>query len=67
MTYPENRYAWESANFSINALYERVNEIDFFTYSKVVIEMKGETGSETFDLGMKDVNDPQAVLKQRLK
>lgn len=50
--YPPNKYKWASAYFYVNALYGRVNEMDFTAYSKVMIEMKGEAGGETFEIGM---------------
>ena len=65
--YPANSYAWASAYFSIDALYGRVNEMDFSTYSKVTIEMRGETGGETFKIGMKDINDPADGTESKIK
>lgn len=65
--YPANSYAWASSYFSVNALYGRVDEMDFSTFSKVVIEMKGETGGETFDIGMKDINDPPDGSESKIR
>jgi|GEM_PF-476490 hypothetical protein len=65
--YPANSYAWASAYFSIDALYGRVNEMNFSTYSKVTIEMRGETGGETFEIGMKDINDPADGTESKIK
>jgi prefoldin subunit 5 len=65
--YPPNKYKWASAYFYVNALYGRVNEMDFTAYSKVMIEMKGEAGGETFEIGMKDINDPPDGSESKIK
>jgi|AntRauTorckE6833_2_1112554.scaffolds.fasta_scaffold00002_46 hypothetical protein len=67
MEYPANSYDWASAYFAVNALDGRVDEMDFSTYSKVVIEMRGETGAEAFEIGMKDINDPPDGSESKIK
>ena len=67
MEYPANSYDWASSYFAVNALYGRVDEMDFSTYSKVVIEMKGETGGESVEIGMKDINDPPDGSESKIK
>ena len=41
--------------------------MDFTAYSKVMIEMKGEAGGETFEIGMKDINDPPDGSESKIK
>ena len=65
--YPSNQYAWSSFYFTVDALYGRANEIDFFTYSKVFIKMRGEKGGEQFEIAMKDVNDSPDGSETKLK
>jgi len=65
--YPENKYAWGSPYFEINALEGRVNEMDFSNYTKIFIEMKGEIGGEQFEIAMKDKNDPPDGTESRVK
>jgi hypothetical protein len=64
--YPENQYDWGSCYFLVDALYGRVNEMDFSTYSTVFLEMKGEVGGEVFEIAMKDINDPPDGSESRV-
>ncbi len=57
LTYPENRLDWGSPYFNIRALNGRVTEMDFTKFEKVVLEMKGAVGGESFALMMKDKYD----------
>ncbi len=57
LTYPENTFDWGSPYFNIKALNGRVTEMDFTNFEKVVLEMKGAVGGETFALMMKDKYD----------
>ncbi|CAN0596695.1 unnamed protein product [Ectocarpus sp. 12 AP-2014] len=65
--YPPNTYDWGSLYFSVVALDGRVNEMDFSPYTKLVIEMRSETGDEVFEIAMKDVNDPPDGSESRVK
>jgi len=65
--YPENTYDWGSPYFEVNALDGRVNEMDFSNYTKIFLEMKGETGGEKFEIVMKDKNDPPDGSESRVK
>jgi hypothetical protein len=65
--YPTNSYDWASSYFTVNALNGRVDEMDFSTYSKVLIEMRGESGGEAFEIGMKDINDPPDGSESKIK
>ena len=65
--YPENTYDWGSPYFEVNALDGRVNEMDFSNYTKLFIEMKGETNGEKFELVMKDKYDPPDGTESRVK
>ncbi len=65
--YPKNKYAWGSTYFLVDALYGRVNEMDFSPYSSVYLEMKGDVGGEVFDVTMKDVNDPPDGSESRVE
>ena len=67
ITYPENTYAWGTSYFLVDALYGRVNEMDFSPYSTVFVEMKGAVGGEIFDITMKDVNDPPDGTESRVE
>ncbi len=40
--------------------------MDFSSYSKLYIEMKGETGDEAFEITMKDKNDPPDGTESRI-
>lgn len=64
--YPENTYAWGSCYFMVDALYGRVNEMDFSAYSTVFLEMKGNVGGEAFEIAMKDINDPPDGSESRV-
>jgi hypothetical protein len=64
--YPENKYLWASPYFEVNALEGRVNEMDFLGYTKLFIEMKGDVGGETFEIAMKDKNDPPDGSESRV-
>ena len=66
MAYPENTFEWGSPYFWVNALQGRVNEMDFSTYTKVVLEMKGEMGGEVFQIAMKDKSDPNDGSESRV-
>tara|TARA_R110002051_G_scaffold264789_1_gene324684 strand:- start:4488 stop:5768 length:1281 start_codon:yes stop_codon:yes gene_type:complete len=57
LTYPENTFDWGSPYFTINALNNRVTEMDFTKYKKVILEMKGAIGGEQFALAIKDKYD----------
>jgi len=57
LTYPENTFDWGSPFFTINALNNRVTEMDFTKYKNVTLEMKGALGGEQFALMMKDKYD----------
>ncbi|WP_299122820.1 DUF6090 family protein [uncultured Winogradskyella sp.] len=65
--YPADQYLWASSYFQVVALRGRVNEMDFSGYSKVFIEMRGEKGGETFEITMKDINDPPDGSETKLK
>jgi len=65
--YPTNKYAWASSYFSVDALYGRVDQMDFSPYSKIVIEMRGESGGELVEIGMKDINDPPDGSESKIK
>lgn len=65
--YPANQYLWASSYFQVVALKGRVNEMDFSVYSKMFIEMRGEKGGESFEITMKDINDPPDGSEARLK
>ena len=41
--------------------------MDFSGYTKLVIEMKGDIGGETFEITMKDKNDPPDGSESRVK
>ena len=56
-TYPENTFDWGSPFFTIKALNNRVNEMDFTKYKNITLEMKGAIGGEQFALMMKDKYD----------
>ena len=64
--YPENTYDWGSPYFIVNALKGRVHEMDFSPYQKLLIEIKGETGNEEFQVTMKDKNDPPDGTESRV-
>lgn len=64
--YPENTYAWGSCSFMVDALYGRVNEMDFSAYSTVFLEMKDDVGNEVIDIAMKDINDPPDGSESRV-
>lgn len=57
LTYPQNTFDWGFPYFTINALNNRVKEMDFTKYEKLTLEMKGATGGEQFALGMQDKHD----------
>ena len=57
LTYPEKMFDWGSPFFTINALNNRVTEMDFTKYKNITLEMKGVIGGEHFDLMMKDKYD----------
>ena len=57
LTYPENMFEWGSPYFTINALNNRVSELDFSKYKSLTLEMKGAKGGEKFALMMKDKYD----------
>ncbi len=57
LTYPENTFDWGSPFFTINALNDRVKEMDFTKYKTITLEMKGAIGGEQFALMMKDKYD----------
>lgn len=57
LIYPENTFDWGSPFFTINALNNRVTEMDFTKYKNVTLEMKGAVGGEQFALMMKDKYD----------
>ncbi len=65
--YPANRYDWASAYFAVNALKGRVDDMDLSDYSKIVVEMKAETEGASFEIGMKDINDPPDGSETRIK
>ena len=67
LEYPENTFDWGSPYFWVNALDGRVNEMDFSNYTKILIEMKGEIGGETFEVTMKDKNDPLDGSESKVK
>lgn len=56
--YPGNTYDWGSPYFRVNALKGRVHEMDFSSYKKLLLEMRGKKGDEAFEITMKDKNDP---------
>ena len=57
LTYPENTFEWGSPYFSIDALNNRVSELNFSKYKNLTLEMKGGKGGERFALMMKDKYD----------
>ena len=57
LTYPDNMFTWGSPFFTINALNNRVTEMDFTKYKNITLEMKGAIGGEQFALMMKDKYD----------
>lgn len=57
LNYPEKAFDWGSPFFAINALNNRVSEMDFTKYENVTLEMKGALGGEQFALAMKDKFD----------
>ena len=57
LTYPENMFDWGSPYFTINALNNRVSELNFSKYKNLTLEMKGAIGGEQFALSMKDKYD----------
>ncbi|MBT8254849.1 MAG: hypothetical protein KJN68_12825 [Bacteroidia bacterium] len=65
--YPEKTYDWASPYFEVGALGGRVNEMDFSGYTKLVLEMKGAVGGESFEIAMKDKNDPSDGSESRVK
>lgn len=65
--YPENTYEWGSPYFLVDALQGRVNEMDFSSYTKLLIEMKGEKGGESFEIAMKDKTDPDDGTESRVR
>ena len=66
LTYPENTFDWGSPFFTINALNNRVTEMDFTKYKNVTLEMKGALGGEQFALMMKDKYDPPDGKESRV-
>jgi len=50
-------FDWGSPFLTINALNNRVAEMDFTKYKNITLEMKGVIGGEHFDLMMKDKYD----------
>ena len=57
LTYPDNKLAWGSPYFTIDALNNRVNEMEFTKYTNIILEMKGANGGEEFAIMMKDKYD----------
>ena len=57
LTYPENILDWGAPYFTINALNNRVSELDFSKYKNLTLEMKGANGGEEFAVSMKDKYD----------
>jgi len=66
LEYPENTFVWGSPYFEVNALEGRVNEMDFSDYTKLVLEMKGAVGGETFQITMKDKEDSSFGFETKL-
>ena len=66
LTYPENTFDWGSPFFTINALNNRVTEMDFTKYKNITLEMKGALGGEQFALMMKDKYDPPDGKESRV-
>jgi hypothetical protein len=58
VSYPENTFDWGSSYFTIDALNNRVKEMDFTKYKNVTLEMKGAIGGEQFFVTIKDKYDP---------
>jgi hypothetical protein len=65
LNYPENIFEWGAPYFTINALNNRVNEMDFSKYKNVTLEMKGAVGGEQFYIAMKDKYDPTDGTESR--
>ena len=57
LTYPENILDWGAPYFTINALNNRVSELDFSKYKNLTLEIKGANGGEGFAVSMKDKYD----------
>ena len=57
LTYPENILDWGAPYFTINALNNRVSELDFSKYKNLTLEIKGANGGEEFAVSMKDKYD----------
>lgn len=64
---PVNSYTSVSSYFSINALYGRVEEVNFSSYSKVVIEMRDESVEELVEVSMKDIYDLSDDSESKIK
>ena len=65
--YPSDTYTWGAPYFRVNALKGRVHEMDFSPYDKLLIEMKGATGGEEFEVTMKDKKDPPDGSEARVR
>ncbi|MBC3759798.1 hypothetical protein H7U19_15400 [Hyunsoonleella sp. SJ7] len=63
--YPDNTLDWFATLINIDALNGRISYLDFSKYSTLTLEMKGETGGETFEVTMKDIIDPPDGSEKR--
>ena len=57
LTYPDSILDWGAPYFTINALNNRVSELDFTKYENLTLEIKGANGGEQFAVSMKDKYD----------
>ena len=57
LTYPDSILDWGAPYFTINALNNRVSELDFSKYKNLTLEIKGANGGEEFAVSMKDKYD----------
>jgi len=67
LIYPENQLEWGSPYFEFYALKGRINQLDATNYNKILIEMKGDIGGETFDITVKDKYDSRDGTETRLQ
>ena len=67
LIYPENQLEWGSPYFEFNTLKGRLNQLDATNYDKILVEMKGAVGGETFDILVKDKYDSRDGTETRLQ
>ena len=67
LIYPENQLEWGSPYFEFYALKGRISQLDATNYNKILVEMKGDVGGETFEITVKDKYDSRDGAETRLQ